>query len=161
MEKRYFHQFKTINYAAAQEFYEAKKFTMWAKEKEESDAEVEESNTEDSQEDGGGGEDVQGDFHNHTADHEYEDQRESETDVQGQDDGQNVLDDNSNPKDNDNQQDNKEERRGNQDIVHSSYTLHWLRTKGIYVSSFRLLSFVESSASACRTMSYTNPVAVE
>jgi len=161
VEKRYFHQFKTINYAAAQEFYEAKKFTMWAKEKEESDAEVEESNTEDSQEDGGGGEDVQGDFHNHTADHEYEDQRESETDVQGQDDGQNVLDDNSNPKDNDNQQDNKEERRGNQDIVHSSYTLHWLRTKGIYVSSFRLLSFVESSASACRTMSCTNPVAVE
>jgi len=29
MEKRYFHQFKTIDYAAALEFYEANKFTMW------------------------------------------------------------------------------------------------------------------------------------
>ena len=29
MEKRYFHQFKTIEYAAAVEFYEVDKFTMW------------------------------------------------------------------------------------------------------------------------------------
>jgi len=29
MEKRYFHQFKTIDYAAAVQFYEASKFTMW------------------------------------------------------------------------------------------------------------------------------------
>jgi len=29
MEKRYFHQFKTIDYAAAVGFYKANKFTMW------------------------------------------------------------------------------------------------------------------------------------
>jgi len=29
MEKRYFHQFRTIDYAAAQEFYLANKSTMW------------------------------------------------------------------------------------------------------------------------------------
>jgi len=29
MEKEYFQQFKTIDYAAAVEFYEANKFTMW------------------------------------------------------------------------------------------------------------------------------------
>jgi len=118
VDKQYFHGFKTIDYAAAQEFYKVNKFTMWAKEKEESNAEVGESNTEDSQEDGEGGEDVQGYFHDHTADHEHEDQRESKTDVQRQDDGQN--DDDGNPKDNDDQQDNEEERRGNQDIVHPS-----------------------------------------
>jgi len=29
VNKRYFHQFKTIDYEAAVEFYEANKFTMW------------------------------------------------------------------------------------------------------------------------------------
>ena len=29
MEKEYFHQFKTIDYAAAVQFYKANKFTMW------------------------------------------------------------------------------------------------------------------------------------
>jgi len=37
MEKRYFHQFKTIDYAAAQEFYLANKFTMWKGEGERGD----------------------------------------------------------------------------------------------------------------------------
>jgi len=29
IEKRYFHQFRTIDYAAAVEFYKANKFTLW------------------------------------------------------------------------------------------------------------------------------------
>jgi len=62
MEKKYFHQFKYIDYAAAVEFYEANKFTMWEKEKEESD-------TEDNQEDGEGEGDVQGNFY--TTKHEH------------------------------------------------------------------------------------------
>jgi len=33
VNKRYFHQFKTINYAAAVKFYEANKFTMWEERK--------------------------------------------------------------------------------------------------------------------------------
>ena len=63
------------------------------------------------------GREVQGDFDDHTAEHEHEEQRKAETDVQGQDDGQNVRDDSGDYKDNDDQQDNEEERRGNQDIV--------------------------------------------
>jgi len=31
VEKRYFHQFNTIDYAAAVEFYEDNKFTIWDK----------------------------------------------------------------------------------------------------------------------------------
>ena len=31
IEKRYFHQFRTIDYAATVEFYKANKFTMWGK----------------------------------------------------------------------------------------------------------------------------------
>jgi len=34
MQRQYFHQFKTIDYAAAVEFYVANKFTMWEKKKE-------------------------------------------------------------------------------------------------------------------------------
>jgi len=45
VKKRYFHQFKTIDYAAAFKFYEANKFTMW---------EEEETDTEDNQEDSEG-----------------------------------------------------------------------------------------------------------
>jgi len=85
VEKRYFHQFKTIDYAAAVRFYKANKFTMQKKEKEESDTEEEESDTEDNQEDsegeGVGVGVVHGDFHDHTAEHEHEEQREAETDV--------------------------------------------------------------------------------
>ena len=33
MQRQYFHQFKTIDYAAAVEFYVANKFTMWEKKK--------------------------------------------------------------------------------------------------------------------------------
>ena len=32
MEKRYFHQSRTIDYAAAVEFYKANKFTLWQEE---------------------------------------------------------------------------------------------------------------------------------
>lgn len=32
MEERYFHQFRTIDYVAAMEFYTANKFTMWEEE---------------------------------------------------------------------------------------------------------------------------------
>ena len=85
VEKQYFHQFKTIDYAAAVRFYKANKFTMQKKEKEESDTEEEESDTEDNQEDsegeGVGVGVVRGDFHDHTAEHEHEEQREAETDV--------------------------------------------------------------------------------
>jgi len=45
VEKRYSHQFLTIDYAAAVGFYEANKFTMWGEKEEESD-------TEDNQKDG-------------------------------------------------------------------------------------------------------------
>ena len=68
--------------------------------------------------------------------HEREEQRESETDVQGQDDGQNVWDGDSDSKDDDDQPDNEEGQRGDQDIVHSSYTLNWPRKKCIWMSSF-------------------------
>ena len=33
MEKQYFHQFRTIEYAAAVRFYTANKFTMWGERK--------------------------------------------------------------------------------------------------------------------------------
>ena len=81
VEKRYFHQFKTIDYAVAVRFYKANKFTMQKKEKEESDTEEEESDTEDNQEDSGGVGVVRGNFHDHIAEHEHEEQREAETDV--------------------------------------------------------------------------------
>jgi len=97
VDKRYFHQFKTIYYAAAVDFYKANKFTMWDK--------VVEGGAEGNKQDSKG---------------EGEGEHEAETDVQGQDDGQNVRDDNGNSKDNDNQQDDEEEQRKNQDIVHSS-----------------------------------------
>ena len=100
VEKRYFHQFKTINYAAAADFYKANKFMMWDK--------GVEGDAEGNQEDGEG--EGRGDFHEH----------KTKTDVQGQDDGQNVQDDNGDSKDNDDEQGNEEEQRGNQDIVHSS-----------------------------------------
>jgi len=69
LEKQYFHQFKTINYAAAAEFYKANRFTMW-EEKREGDTE-------------GNQEDVEGDSHEYAAEHEREEQREAEIDVQG------------------------------------------------------------------------------
>jgi len=115
MEKRYFHQFRTIDYAAAVRFYEANKFTMWEEKEKESD-------TEDNQEDGervGVGV-VCGDYHDHTAEHEHEEPREAETGVQGQGNSQNVQDDSVDSKDNDNQLDNEERQRRNKDIVHSS-----------------------------------------
>jgi len=100
VDKRYFHQFKTIDYAAAVDFYKANKFTVWDK--------VVEGDAEGNKQDNEG--EGEGDSH------EYE----AETDVRGQDDGQNVRDDNGDSKDNDNLQDNEGEKRGNQDIVHSS-----------------------------------------
>jgi len=121
VEKRYFHQFKTIDYAAAVRFYKANKFTIWEKDKSTSwllnemlkfMEEEEEGDVEDSE--------GEGDFHEHAAENGHEEQCEAETDVQGQNDGQNVRDDIGDFKDNDNQQDNEEEQRGNQDIVHSS-----------------------------------------
>jgi len=70
LEKQYFHQFKTIDYAAAAEFYKANRFTMWEEKKEEGDTE-------------GNQEDVEGDSHEHAAEHEREEQREAEIEVQG------------------------------------------------------------------------------
>jgi len=110
VEKRYFHQFRTIDYAAAIEFYKANKFTMWEEEEEESDTE---DNQEDHEEEG------EGDSHEHAAKHEREEQRQAEADVQGQNSGQNVQD-GSDSKDNDNRQDNEEKQRGNRDMDHSS-----------------------------------------
>jgi len=63
VEKRYFHQFKTIDYAAAVEVYKANKFTMWEEKEAEGD-------TEDNQEDSEGEEKEKGDFHEHAAEHE-------------------------------------------------------------------------------------------
>jgi len=94
VKKRYFHQFKTIDYAAAVDFYKANKLTLWDKGVE-GDAE---GNQEDGEGEGGGG------FHEHKA----------KTDVQSQDDGEN-----GDSKDNDDEQDNEEEQRKNQDIIHS------------------------------------------
>ena len=65
VKKRYFHQFKTIDYAAAVEVYKANKFTMWEEKEAEGD-------TEDNQEDGEGEEKEKGDFHGHAAEHECE-----------------------------------------------------------------------------------------
>ena len=47
VNKRYFHQFKTIDYAAAVNFYKANKFTIW-------DNGVEEGNQEDGEGEGEG-----------------------------------------------------------------------------------------------------------
>jgi len=66
VDKRYFHQFKTIDYAAAVDFYKANKFTMWEEKKEEGDAE---DNQEDGEEEGK----EKGDFHEHAAEHECKD----------------------------------------------------------------------------------------
>ena len=74
LEKRYFHQFKTIDYAAAVRFYEANKFTMWEEKKEKGDTE---GNQEDVEGEG------EGNSYDHAAEHELEEQREAETDVQG------------------------------------------------------------------------------
>jgi len=132
VEKRYFHQFKTIDYVAAVRYYKANRFTMWEEGKStmrllndlsKSLKELVEGDAEDNQEDGEGEGD--GDFHEHAAEHEHEEQREAKTDVQGQNDGQNVRDDSGNSKDNGNRQDNEEERRANPEIVHSSQTLNW------------------------------------
>ena len=95
MKEQYFHQFKTIDYAAAVDFYKANKLTMWDKGVE---GDVE-GNQEDGEGEGGGN------FHEHKA----------KTDVQGQ----NVQEDNGDSKDNDDEQDNEEEQRKNQDIIHS------------------------------------------
>jgi len=58
MKKQYFHQVKTIDYAAAVRFYEANKYTMWQEEEDESD-------TEDNQEDGE--EEGERDFHQYAS----------------------------------------------------------------------------------------------
>ena len=97
MDKRYFHQFKTVEYAAAVDFYKVNKFTMWDK--------MVEGDAEGNKQDGEG----EGDSHKH----------EAETDVQGQDDGRNVWDGNGDSKDNDDGQDNGEQKKI-QDIAHSS-----------------------------------------
>ena len=89
VQRRYFHQFKTIDYAAAVEFYAANKFTLWEEKKGRSFRRQL-------------GRCWKGDFHEHAA----------ETDVQGQDDGQNVWEDEGNSKDNDDQQDNEERESG-------------------------------------------------
>jgi len=44
VEKRYFHQFRAIDYAAAQEFYLANKFTMWKEEGEREDMDAGQKN---------------------------------------------------------------------------------------------------------------------
>jgi len=73
MKKQYFHQVKTIDYAAAVRFYEANKYTMWQEEEDESD-------TEDNQEDGE--EEGERDFHQYAVEYGSEEQLEAETDVQ-------------------------------------------------------------------------------
>jgi len=109
VEKRYFHQFKTIDYAAAVEFYKANKLTMWGGKEVKGDAE---GNQEDRE--------GEGDFHERAAEHACEEQRQAEADVQGQNSGQNVRDGSGDSKDNDDRQDNEEERRGNRYMGHSS-----------------------------------------
>jgi len=77
VEKRYFHQFRTIDYAAAVEFYKAKIFTMWG------ETRLRRRHREDCEGEGV----VWGDFHDHTTEYEHDEQREAETDLQGQNDG--------------------------------------------------------------------------
>ena len=76
MEKRYFYQFTTIDYAAAVEFYETNKSTMW--EEEEGGRRRRRLHRRQMKV-------VRGDFHEHASKHGSEEQHEVKTDVEGQD----------------------------------------------------------------------------
>jgi len=97
MEKRYFHQFQTIDYGAAVEFYKANKFTLWQEENRESgeggqlDAQEERDDQEDDQEDD-------------QAHGESKEQREADTDVRNQGHSENARHENDDTKNGDNQE---------------------------------------------------------
>ena len=105
MEKRYYHQFRTIDYAAAVEFYKANKFTLWQEE----NGEGRESNRE-------GGEDEDEDQENDQENREdavkceNKKQRGAGTNVQDQD-GSKSGDQyqNGDTQDHGDRQDNREE----------------------------------------------------
>jgi len=97
MKKRYYHQFQTIDYRAAAEFYKANKFMLWQEENEEggeSNREGDQVDTEeerDDQEDG--------------TESESKEQREAATDVQDQGHSENdARHENDDTKDNDNRE---------------------------------------------------------
>ena len=102
MEKRYYHQFTTIDYRAAAEFYKTNKFTLWQEENGEDgesngkgdqvDAEEERDNREDDQ---ANREDA--------SESESKEQREADTNVQDQDCNESgALHENGDTKDNGN-----------------------------------------------------------
>jgi len=102
MEKRYFHDFRTIDYRAAVEFYKANKFTLWQEENREDgesngkgdqvDAEEERDDQEDDQAHGKDG-----------TESESKEQREADTNVQDQDCNESgALHENGDTKDNGN-----------------------------------------------------------
>ena len=47
IEKRYYHQFRTIDYAAAVEFYKTKKFALWKEIEEDEEGDGEDGDEED------------------------------------------------------------------------------------------------------------------
>ena len=77
MEKRYFHQFRTIDYAAAVEFYKANKFTLWQEENREGDQVDAEEERDDREDDQANRKDA--------SESESKERREADTNVQDQD----------------------------------------------------------------------------
>jgi len=103
MEKRYFHQFRTIDYAAAVEFYKTNKFTLWKEieEDEEGDGEGDQVDAEEERDD-------QEDDQAHGKDgteSQSKERREAATDVQDQGHSENnARHESDNTEDNDNRE---------------------------------------------------------
>lgn len=113
MGKRYFHEFRTIDYRAAVAFYKANKFTLWQEENGEGDGEGGQVDTkEDDQAKGKG-----------AIESESKEKREADSNVQDQDNGARREDDDT--KDNGDGQDDLEEHvKSNQCIVNASCILN-------------------------------------
>ena len=104
IEKRYYHQFTTIDYRAAVEFYKANKFMLWQEE----NGEGGESNREGDQVDAEEERDDQEDDQAHGKDgteSQNKEQREAATDVQDQGHSENnARHESNNTEDNDNRE---------------------------------------------------------
>ena len=109
MEKRYFHQFRTIDYAAAVEFYKANKFTLWQEENREDGESNGKGDQVDAEEERDDREDDQANRKD-ASESESKEQREADSNVQDQDCNESgALHENGDTKDNADRQDNREE----------------------------------------------------
>ena len=104
MEKRYYHQFQTIDYRAAVEFYKANKFTLWQEENGEGGESSGEGDQVDAEEERDDQEDDQAHGKDGT-ESESKEQREATTDVQDQGHSENdARHENDDTEDNDNRE---------------------------------------------------------